>query len=123
MRMLAVVVRRNIARNHDHRDAIKCCVGDTCGAVCQARREVRKHHRRTPRDPRISIRRMARNLFVAYGDEINRAFGQRRKNSNVGVPAQAKHVFNIPPSKKINDMLCDGFAVYFGAVHYAISCP
>ena len=66
---------------------------------------------------------MARGLLVAHGDELNRALGECCQNGDVCMPAQAENVFNLTAFQKIYYMFRDGFAVYFGAVHYAISCP
>jgi hypothetical protein len=60
---------------------------------------------------------MARNLFVAHGDKINRAFGKRCQDGDVGVTAQAEDMFNLAPAQEINDVLCNCLRA-----HYAISC-
>ena len=60
---------------------------------------------------------------MADRDKINWAFGESRQNGDIRVAAQAKHMFDLPPLKEINDMFRDGFSVQFTAVHYATSCP
>jgi hypothetical protein len=44
VRVLAVVMRRHVAGDHDHRDRIERGVSDTRSGVGQARREVRQQH-------------------------------------------------------------------------------
>ena len=82
-----------------------------------------EHNRSAARNTRIGIRRVACDLFVTHGDEINRAFGQCGQHGDVCVAAQAKDMLDLAPLQEINNMFCDGFAVHFGTVHYAISCP
>ena len=55
---------------------------------------------------------MACDLLMPDGDEINRAFAKSSQYRDIGVAAQAKHVFDFASFQKVDDVFCDGFAVH-----------
>ena len=59
VRVLAVVVRRHVAGDHDHRDRVERRVGDTGRRIGEAGAQVRQHDRTSSSTPARSRRRRA----------------------------------------------------------------
>ena len=123
VRVLAVVVGRDVARDDHHRDAVKRGIRHACRAIRQARRKMAQHHGRPALNAGIPIRRMAGDLLVPDGDELDGAVGHRRQNRDVGVSAEAEDVPHLAPLEEIDDMLGDGPVLDLPAVHHAASLP
>ena len=94
VRMLSVVVRRDVARNHHHGNAIQSGVGHAGGGVRESGSQMRQHDRGAASHTRIGVRRMTRDLLVPDIDEIDVAVFHRRENRDVRVPAQPEYVPN-----------------------------
>ena len=87
----AVVVRRDIAGNHHHRDRIERRVGDAGARVGQSRTEVRQQHAGPARRARVAVGGMGRDLLVARRHEPDAALPERVEQRDDRVTAQAEN--------------------------------
>ncbi len=71
MRMLAVVVRRDIAGDDDHRNRVERRVGHTGRRVGQSRAEMGHDDAGLARGARIAIRCVRGDLLVAHVHELD----------------------------------------------------
>ena len=115
--MTAVVVRRHVAGDDHHGDAIERGVGDAGRRVRQARTEVTENDRGPPGDTCIPVGGVRGDLLVPYVDELDTAAGHRRENGDVGVPTQAEDVPYAAPFQVADELFgC-------GRVGSAHGCP
>ncbi len=94
VRMLAVVVRRHVSGDHDHRDGIERRVGDASGGIGQPGAQMRQHDRRGVLRTRVAVGDVRGDLLVARVDELDGAAVQLRQHGDVGVSAQAEDVLD-----------------------------
>ena len=73
MRVAAEVVRRHVAGDDDHRDAVEGGVGDAGCRVGEPGAEVAEDHRGATGDPGVAVGGMGGDLFVAHVDELDGA--------------------------------------------------
>ena len=93
--MTAVVVRRYVARNDDHRHGIKSRVRHAGGCVGQPRAKVAEHHSNLAGRARIAIGSVGRRLFVTCRDEFDRGIlPQRIKYRDDRVATQTEDHFD-----------------------------
>ena len=108
VRMLAVIVRRHIAGDHDHRDRVERGVGHAGGGVGEPRAQVRKKHRCLAGRARVTIGGVGRDLLVPAVDELDLlALRQRRQHSDVGVAAQAENVLDAARLEVADELFSD----------------
>ena len=115
--MSAEVVRRNVAGDDDHRDAVEGGVGDAGRGVREPGTEVAEDHRRSAGDSGVAVGGVGGDLFVTHVDELDRAVGHRRENGDVGVPAQPEDVADATPFEMADELLGNG---RMGLIH---GCP
>jgi hypothetical protein len=107
VRVAAEVVRRHVAGDDHHGDAVERGVGDAGRGVGEPRAEVAEDDARPPGDPGIAVGRVGGDLLVADVDELDRAGGHGGQNGDVGVPAQPEDVSHPPPFQ-VGDELFGG---------------
>ena len=107
VRMLTIVVGRDIASDHHHRDTVERRVGYTRGAIGQTGRQVAQHDRGLSRYARISVCCVACDLFMAHRYKVDGAFRQSGKDRNVRVAAKPKDMLDLAALQKVNNVLCD----------------
>ena len=95
--MAAVVMGRNVAGDHNHRDRIERGVGDAGCGIGQARAEMAQHHAGSPGGARVAVGRVRRDLFVAARDEPDAALAERIEHRDVRVAAEAEDDFDAEP--------------------------
>ena len=105
IRMAAVVVRRDVARDHEHRHRNERRVGDAGGRIGQPRAEVRQHDARLTGDARVAVRGVSGDLFVARRDETDPALAQRIEQRNHGVTAQAEDHLDADPFQVVGQLV------------------
>ena len=115
--MTAVVVRRHVAGDDDHRDAIERGVGDAGRRVRQARTEVAENDRGPSGDTRVAVGSVRGDLLVPDVDELDAAAGHRGENGDVGVPTQAEDVSYAAPFQVADELFGSGRV---GSAH---GCP
>ena len=77
VRMPAVVVRRHVAGDHDHRNRVERGVGDAGGGIGQARAQMRQQHADLAGRARVAVGGVRRHLLVAGRDEADAALAER----------------------------------------------
>ena len=90
VRMASVVIGRNIAGNHHHRDRIERRIRDAGGGIGEAGPEMRHQHADLARGARITVGGMRGHLLVTGGDVADLALAERVEKSDDGVAAQAE---------------------------------
>ena len=90
MRMPAVVVRRHVAGNDDHRNRIERGVRDTGAGVRQPGSEMREEHTRFTGRARVAVGGVRRDLLVPRRDEADPALAERVEERDDGVAAEAE---------------------------------
>ncbi len=95
VRMLAVVVARNVAGDDDHRHRVERGVRHAGGRVGEARTEVRQHDRRLFLRAGVAVGRVRGDLLVPDVDELDLlALLQRGQHRDVRVAAQPEDVLD-----------------------------
>ena len=110
MRMLAVVVARDIACDDDHGDGVEGSVCDTGKDVGDARPKVAHHDGRLVGDTRITVSCGGSNSLVTVGNVLQgfRA-GHCVQHSDDSVTAKAEDVFYAAALKVIHHQISDKF--------------
>ena len=96
VRMTAVVMRRHVAGDHDHRDGIERGVGDAGRGVGQPRAEVRQQHAGLARRARVAVGGVRRDLLVTRRDEADAALVRARRGSAMTVWPQRPKITSTP---------------------------
>ena len=109
VRMLAVVVARNIARDDDHRNGVERRVGDPGGCVRQTRAQVRQDDRGRVLGPCVAICHVRGNLFMARVDELQGRALEFGQHSDVGMSAKAEDVFHSSVDEVLHQLLRNQF--------------
>src|SRR5437773_9734661 len=94
VRVLAVVMRRHVSGDHDHRYRVERGVRYAGRGVGEAGPEVREHYRGLLFRPRIAVGHVGGDLLMANVDEFDPALLHLREHGDVGVAAQAEHVLD-----------------------------
>ena len=90
VRVPAVVIGRDVAGDHDHRDRVERRIGHAGCGVGQAGAEVRQHDAGLARRARVAVGGMRGDLLVAGRDEPDAALAERVEKADDGVAAQAE---------------------------------
>src|SRR5262249_46391934 len=69
--------------------------------------EMRQQHRGLASDPRITIRRVRRDLLVTHIHKLHFAVFHRRENSDVRVTAKAENMAHSATFQISDQMICD----------------
>ena len=109
VRVATEVVRRHVAGDHDHRDAVEGGVGDAGGAVGEAGTEVAEQHCGSAGDSGVAVGGVGGDLLVPDVDELDRAAGHRREDGDVGVPAQPEDVTDTAALEGADELLGSGW--------------
>ena len=88
VRMASVVVARDVAGDHHHRDRVERRVGDAGRRIGEARTEVRHQDADLARRARVAVGGVRGDLLVARRDEANLALAERVEKADHGVAAQ-----------------------------------
>jgi hypothetical protein len=108
VRMAPVVITRDVAGNHHHRDRVERRVGHTGGSVGQARTEMRHQDADLARCPRVAVGGVRGDLFMAGRDEANAALAERVEKADHGMAAQAEDHFDAKPFEIVREQVrCD----------------
>jgi len=105
VRVATVEVRRNVPRNHDHRDRIERCVGNAGHRVRQPGSQVRQADADLARRARVAIGGVGRHLFVPRRDEADATAAERLEKRDVGVPAEAEDHFDAEPFEILGEQV------------------
>ncbi len=97
VRMLAVEMGGNIARDHHHRNGIQRRRGHPGRGVGEARPQMRQDHGGLLLGACITVGAMRRDLLMPGVDEADRAFAQLGEHGDVGMPAEPEDVGDAPP--------------------------
>jgi hypothetical protein len=107
VRVLAVVVARDVARDDHHRDAVECSVGHAGCSIGQPRAQMTENDRGLFFRPGIAVSSMGSDLLVAGVDEFDRTVFQRRENGDIGVPAEPEDIFDTSVLKVFHQLFCN----------------
>jgi len=105
MWMTTVVIRRDIAGDHHHRNRIERGISDARRCIRQSRPQVQHQHARLARRARVSVRRMRRDLLMSSRDKTNLAFPQRIQKSDHRMSAQPEDDFDAEPLQVIRQQI------------------
>ena len=88
VRMAAVVIARNVAGDHHHRNRIERGIGDAGRRIGEAGTEVRHQHADLAGRARVAIGGVRGDLFVTRRDEADLALAERIEEPDHRVAAQ-----------------------------------
>ena len=105
VRVTAVVVRRDVAGDDDHRNRVERGIGHARRGVREPRAEVAEHHAHLAGRARVAIGRVRGELLVPRRDEPDLALLERVEHPDHRVAAESEDDLDADPLEVLGDQV------------------